>query len=231
MGKLGYKNILIDFDDTIVDFYDAEEWAFYYMANVFNHKATKDDFLTFKKINHQHWEAFQQNKLTKSEVLSERFVNYFKHHQMEVDGHRADVLFRNGLAESKVKYFDQTLETIVELSKRHNLYIVTNGVTETQKRRLNQTPLHKYIKKIFISEETGYQKPNPEFFNYVFNDIGEDERQHSIIVGDSLTSDILGGINAGIATCWFNFRGFDHNPGIIPDYEINSWKQLNDIVR
>lgn len=55
MGKLGYKNILIDFDDTIVDFYDAEEWAFYYMANVFNHKATKDDFLTFKKINHQHW--------------------------------------------------------------------------------------------------------------------------------------------------------------------------------
>lgn len=71
---MGYKNILIDFDDTIVDFYDAEEWAFHYMANVFNHKATKDDFLTFKKINHQHWEAFQQNKLTKSEVLSERFV-------------------------------------------------------------------------------------------------------------------------------------------------------------
>ncbi len=56
---MGYKNILIDFDDTIVDFYDAEEWAFHYMANVFNHKATKDDFLTFKKINHQHWEAFQ----------------------------------------------------------------------------------------------------------------------------------------------------------------------------
>lgn len=76
---------------------------------------------------------------------------------MEVDGHRADVLFRNGLAEAKVKYFDRTLETIVELSKRHDLYIVTNGVTETQKRRLNQTPLHKYIKKIFISEETGYQ--------------------------------------------------------------------------
>ncbi len=55
----------------------------------------------------------------------------------------------------------------MDLSKRHDLYIVTNRVTETQKRRLNQTPLHKYIKKIFISEETGYQKPNPEFFNYV----------------------------------------------------------------
>ena len=80
--------------------------------------------------------SFQQNKLTKSEVLSERFVNYFKHHQMEVDGHRADVLFRNGLAEAKVKYFDQTLETIVELSKRHDLYIVTNGVTETQKEKV-----------------------------------------------------------------------------------------------
>ncbi|MGT2653211.1 HAD-IA family hydrolase [Staphylococcus aureus] len=87
------------------------------------------------------------------------------------------------------------------------------------------------LKRYLYLRKQDIKKPNPEFFNYVFNDIGEDERQHSIIVGDSLTSDILGGINAGIATCWFNFRGFDHNPGIIPDYEINSWKQLNDIVR
>ncbi|MBE5663196.1 noncanonical pyrimidine nucleotidase, YjjG family [Staphylococcus sp. SS60] len=227
---MGYKNILIDFDDTIVDFYDAEEWAFHYMANLFEHKATDLDFLEFKKINHQHWEAFQQNKLTKAEVLSQRFVNYFKRHQMEIDGHRADVLFRNGLAEAKIKYFDKTLETIIELSENHNLYIVTNGVTETQKRRLNQTPLHKYFKNIYISEETGHQKPSPEFFNYVFNDIGESERESSIIVGDSLTSDILGGINAGIATCWFNFRNFEPNPEITPDYEINSWTQLKRIV-
>ncbi|MGZ1537551.1 YjjG family noncanonical pyrimidine nucleotidase [Staphylococcus argenteus] len=227
---MGYKNILIDFDDTIVDFYDAEEWAFHYMANLFDHKATDLDFLEFKKINHQHWEAFQQNKLTKSEVLSQRFVNYFKRHQMGIDGHRADILFRNGLAEAKIKYFDQTLETIIELSENHNLYIVTNGVTETQKRRLNQTPLHKYFKNIYISEETGHQKPSPEFFNYVFNDIGESERESSIIVGDSLTSDILGGINAGIATCWFNFRNFEPNSEIIPDYEINSWTQLKEIV-
>lgn len=227
---MGYKNILIDFDDTIVGFYDAEEWAFHYMANLFDHKATDLDFLEFKKINHQHWEAFQQNKLTKSEVLSQRFVNYFKRHQMEIDGHRADILFRNGLAEAKIKYFDQTLETIIELSENHNLYIVTNGVTETQKRRLNQTPLHKYFKNIYISEETGHQKPSPEFFNYVFNDIGESERESSIIVGDSLTSDILGGINAGIATCWFNFRNFEPNSEIIPDYEINSWTQLKEIV-
>ncbi|HHP1253340.1 YjjG family noncanonical pyrimidine nucleotidase [Staphylococcus argenteus] len=227
---MGYKNILIDFDDTIVDFYDAEEWAFHYMANLFDHKATDLVFLEFKKINHQHWEAFQQNKLTKSEVLSQRFVNYFKRHQMEIDGHRADILFRNGLAEAKIKYFDQTLETIIELSENHNLYIVTNGVTETQKRRLNQTPLHKYFKNIYISEETGHQKPSPEFFNYVFNDIGESERESSIIVGDSLTSDILGGINAGIATCWFNFRNFEPNSEIIPDYEINSWTQLKEIV-
>ncbi len=73
---MGYQDLLIDFDDTIVDFYDPEEWAFYYMANVFNHKATKDDFLTFKKMDHQHWEAFRQinNKVCK--VLSKQFVKY-----------------------------------------------------------------------------------------------------------------------------------------------------------
>ncbi|MBO1198582.1 YjjG family noncanonical pyrimidine nucleotidase [Staphylococcus simiae] len=226
-----YQCILLDFDDTIVDFYDAEEQGFFHMTQQFNHNATIEDFQLFKKINKQHWEAFQQNKFTKEQILSRRFEMYFNHHNMKVDGREVDFLYREGLAKANIKYFDNTLETIAELSNNHKLYIVTNGVTETQQRRLQQTPLDKYMDGIFISEQTGSQKPNKAFFDYVFKDIGEHYRDNSIIVGDSLTSDILGAQNAGIASCWFNVRNFANNTTIQPTYEINNLKQLINIVK
>ena len=112
-----YKTILLDFDDTIVDFYDAEEKAFYNMAKHFNHNPTNDDFYHFREVNQSHWEAFQENKLTKEEVLTQRFVNYFKDYQIEVDGKQADHIFRDELAKAKPSFFDDTLETIDYLRK------------------------------------------------------------------------------------------------------------------
>lgn len=81
-----FKNILFDFDDTLVDFYDAEKKAFYNLAQKYNHQPTQQDFEHFKKVNQAHWEAFQQNKLTKDEVLSQRFINYFNDYQIHVNG-------------------------------------------------------------------------------------------------------------------------------------------------
>lgn len=225
-----YKTILLDFDDTIVDFYDAEEKAFYNMAKHFNHYPTKDDFYHFRKVNQSHWEAFQENKLTKEEVLTQRFVNYFKDYQIEVDGKQADHIFRDELAKAKPSFFDDTLETIDYLRGNHNIYIVTNGVTETQQRRIAQTTFNETLNGIYISEQTGFQKPMPEFFDYIFKEIGEQQRESAIIVGDSLTSDILGGYNARIATCWFNLRGKENQTSIQPDYEIKSLKELIHIV-
>ncbi|MFU0761131.1 YjjG family noncanonical pyrimidine nucleotidase [Staphylococcus pasteuri] len=225
-----YTTILLDFDDTIVDFYNAEEKAFYNMAKHFNHYPTEEDFYYFRKVNQSHWEAFQENKLTKVEVLTLRFVNYFKDYNIEVDGNLADNLFRDELAKATPSFFDGTLDTIDYLRKKHNIYIVTNGVTETQQRRLAQTTFNETLNGIFISEQTGYQKPMPEFFDYIFKEMGETHREKAIIVGDSLTSDILGGKNANIATCWFNLRNKENNTTIQPDYEIKSLKELIDIV-
>ena len=87
----------------------------------------------FKQINQAHWEAFQKNKLTKDEVLSHRFIEYFNHYGIEVDGKQADVTFRDELAKAPIKHFDSTLETIDRLAQNNKLYIVTNGVTDTQK--------------------------------------------------------------------------------------------------
>ncbi|KOR13921.1 5'-nucleotidase [Staphylococcus carnosus] len=220
-----YDTILLDFDDTIVDFHDAEDQAFYHLAELYGIDPTIENLNLFKKVNQAHWEAFQENKLTKEEVLSERFVNYFNRFGQTVNGGEADIIFRDGLATAPVKYFPNTLETIQYLAQNAKVYIVTNGVADTQLRRLAQTPLKETIHEIFISEVTGYQKPMPEFFDYVFDRI-DAKREKTLIIGDSLTSDIQGGINAGIDTCWFNFRNKKNETTIQPKFEI---KQLNEV--
>ena len=225
-----YKHILLDFDGTIVDFYDAEEKAFYNMAKHYGHFPTKQDFQHFRKVNQSHWEAFQQNELTKEQVLSHRFINYFNDYYIEVDGKEADEIFRDELAKAPLKFFDQTIETINQLKDKHSLYIVTNGVTITQQRRIAQTNFNDIFNGIFISEQTGYQKPMREFFDYIFNEIGNINREETIIVGDSLTSDVMGGLNANIQTCWFNYREKENNSNIQPHYEIINLSELINIV-
>ncbi|PTI39804.1 YjjG family noncanonical pyrimidine nucleotidase [Staphylococcus casei] len=220
------RDILVDFDDTLVDFHDAEAYAFFKMTQKYHLNSTHSDLELFMKVNQSHWEAFQQEKITKDEVLSKRFEAYFALHQIEVDGSEADYIFRDELANAPIKYFDHTLETLKRLKDNHNLYIVTNGVLETQERRIEKTPFGGWFKGVFVSEQTGYQKPMPEFFDYVFDKIGEDRRKHAIIVGDSITSDILGGKNAKINTCWFNPRNNSNETDISPDYTISSLKEL-----
>ena len=149
------------------------------MAKHFNHNPTNDDFYHFREVNQSHWEAFQENKLTKEEVLTQRFVNYFKDYQIEVDGKQADHIFRDELAKAKPSFFDDTLETIDYLRENHNIYIVTNGVTETQQRRIAQTTFNETLNGIYISEQTGFQKPMPEFFDYIFKEIGEQQRKRN----------------------------------------------------
>ncbi len=103
---------------------------------------------------------------------------------------------------------------------------MTNGVLETQERRIEKTKIGHWFKDIFVSEQTGYQKPMPEFFDYVFNKIGEDKRGYAMIIGDSMSSDILGGKNANIETCWFNPRNKTNDTEIKPDYVVNSLKEV-----
>ena len=225
-----FKNILLDFDDTIVDFYDAEEKAFFKIAEYYHHYASKEDFAHFRKVNQEHWKAFQKNELTKDEFLSHRFINYFKDYRINVNGKEADERFRDELAKAPLKFFGNTIETINHLKDSHSLYIVTNGVTETQQRRIAQTNFNDIFDGIFISEQTGYQKPMPKFFDFIFKEIGEDKRTQTIIVEDSLTSDILGGVNANISTCWFNVRDKKNMTAIELDYEIHDLAELEYIV-
>ncbi|WP_281190831.1 YjjG family noncanonical pyrimidine nucleotidase [Staphylococcus schleiferi] len=228
---MSYKVILFDFDDTLVDFHDAEVKAYAHLMSTYRVPKAMQDYEGFKKINQAHWEAFQRGELTRQEVLSHRFVETFSTYQMEVDGHEADVTFRDGLALAPIKWLDGIEHLLDQLKHRYEIAIVTNGVTDTQKRRIAKTDLKSFIANIFISDEIGAQKPRVEFFASVFNVYKDYQKSDFLIIGDSLTSDIQGGINAGIDTCWYNHRQLDNNTAIEPTYTIEHICDLTRILK
>lgn len=228
---MSYKVILLDFDDTIVDFHDAEIKAYAYLMDQYQVPKHLHNYEQFKAINQAHWEAFQRGELSREEVLSFRFIETFKYYNMSIDGKKADMTFREGLANAPIKLLEGVEDLLAYTQHQFVLAIVTNGVKETQHKRLNQMNIKSKMQHIFISDELGVQKPKVAFFDKVFNVMSEYTKKDFMIVGDSLTSDIQGGINAGIDTCWFNHRQLDNHSGIEPTYTITHIKELVEILK
>ncbi|PCF42055.1 YjjG family noncanonical pyrimidine nucleotidase [Staphylococcus delphini] len=227
---MGYKVILFDFDDTLVDFHDAEVQAYGHLMRHYEVPSHLHDYHRFKEINQNHWEAFQRGEITKAEVLRHRFIATFETYGMTVNGQEADIVFRDGLACAPIKWLAGIMPMLEALHSQYALAIVTNGVTDTQERRIAQTELHTVIDHIFISDKVGVQKPNVGFFEAVFEVFDQYDKKDFLIVGDSLTSDIQGGINAGIDTCWFNHRHLENKTAIQPTYTIHHIEALKEIL-
>ncbi|MER2117348.1 MAG: YjjG family noncanonical pyrimidine nucleotidase, partial [Enterococcus casseliflavus] len=154
---------------------------------------------------------------------------FFETQGIQVDSPAVELAYREFLNEGH-KLLDNSDEILAELAQHFDLYVVTNGVSETQYRRLEDAKLKPYFRDIFVSEDTGYQKPMKEYFDYVFARIPNVKKQETVIIGDSLTSDILGGQLAGIDTIWFNPK--KKNSGEIqPTYEIERLQQLLPLLQ
>ena len=220
-----YEFLFLDLDDTILDFHKAERIAISKTITEFGVEPTEDILNLYHRINKAHWEMLERGELTRAEVLVNRFGVLFSQLGSQVDAPKCAKVYERNL--SIGHYFLPGAEEAVEyLSKRYRLFLASNGTAVVQKGRMTSANLYRFFEKVFVSQEIGYNKPSKEYFERCFAQIEGFDKAKAIIVGDSLSSDILGGNNAGLSTCWVNPTHAPAKPGIRVDYEIESLAQL-----
>lgn len=219
------RYVLFDVDDTLLDFGKAEAAAIRKTFERIGIPVTDELIRRYSEINAQQWSRFEKGEITREKLLTERFDILFSELGINVPSEMAQASYEYLLGIGH--YFVDGAEELLEaLKDKYELYIVSNGNASVQDRRLKSAGIIPYFKDIFISERVGFNKPSAEFFEACFERIPGFEKDKAVIVGDRLSSDILGGINAGVKTCWFNPRGDAPDPDIPADYEIKHLGEL-----
>lgn len=224
-----FEFLFLDLDDTILDFHKAEHIALSKTLEQFGLTPTEAVLSRYSRINKDHWERLERGELTRAQVLSGRFLVLFQEMGYQVDPEQVARTYEKNL--SVGHYFLPGAEAAVDaLSKKYRLFLASNGTASVQKGRMTSANLYRFFEKVFVSQEIGHNKPAKEYFDACFAQIPGFDKSKAIIVGDSLTSDILGGINAGIATCWVNPGKKPCPAHMKPDYEIGYLYQLEELL-
>ena len=223
------KTVLLDLDDTILDFRKAEAGAIRCTlgdAGV----AVKEVILErYHEINKRHWELLEEGKITRDQVKRRRFEQLFGELGLPCDSDAICKAYEVNLSQGH--FFVPGAEALLKtLAPVYDLYIASNGGAKVQKTRLDSAGIRPYFKGWFISEEVGANKPSPAFFEACFGAIPGFKKETAVIVGDSLTSDIRGGRNVGIRTIWFNPSRKPARKDIPADYEFHDLAELPGLL-
>lgn len=229
MSKM--KAILWDVDSTLLNFVAAERAAIYDLFDHFHLGPCNDEMIgRYAIINHHYWEALERGEISKPELLVKRFEDFFRNEGIDPSvAVEFNELYQYKLGDTIV-FNDNCKEIIESLQGKFKQYVVSNGTVAAQTRKLDRSGLGALMDGIFLSEHLGVEKPNPGFFDQVFDKIGHYHSDEIIIIGDSLTSDMQGGINAGILTCWYN-PDHKEKPADLPlDYIISDLHEIYGIL-
>lgn len=225
------KVILWDVDGTLLDFLKAEYEAIKTCFRIFGLGECTDEMVArYSEINKKYWEMLERKELTKPEVLVGRFREFFAKEKIQTDcaeDFNKEYQLRLG---DTICFCDNSYELLKSLKGRVKQYAVTNGTKIAQNKKLNRSGLIDVFDGIFISEDIGIEKPDVGFFQSVFERIGQYEKDEVMIVGDSLTSDMQGGNNAGIVCCWYNPKHLPLTRELRIDHEIDDLNRIEDIL-
>ena len=220
--------LFLDLDDTILDFHKAERIALSKTIRAFGVEPSEDVLQLYHGINKWHWEQLELGNLTREEVLVNRFGVLFERLGKTVDAVGCARAYEQNLAIGHY-FLPGAEEAVAALSKKYRLFLASNGTASVQKGRMTSANLYRFFERVFVSQEIGYNKPAKEYFDACFAAIPGFDREKAVMVGDSLSSDIRGGINAGIRTVWVNPERKDCG-GIKPDQEIEALWQLEGLL-
>lgn len=223
--------LLWDMDETLLNFAAAERAAINALFQEFGFGECSDAMLErYSKINRSYWERLERKELTKPEILVGRFRDFFE----------AEGLDSTVAAEFNEKYQLSLGDTIVFRDDSYNIvkslrgkvkqYVVSNGTIAAQTKKLQLSGFGELMDGVFLSEEIGVEKPDILFFEKVFEKIHPEDKSQVMIVGDSLTSDIQGGNNAGIMTCWYNPEQKPYQGDLRIDHEIRDLHEVYELI-
>lgn len=226
-----YKYLLWDVDGTLLDFKAAEKAAIRRLFHEFDFgECSDEDIATYSAINDKYWKALERNEITKPQVLIGRFLEFFEIKGLDLS--KAESFNSNyqlALGDTIV-FCDEADKLLKELKGQFVQAAITNGTKVAQDKKLHTSGLDEVLDAIFISEVIGVEKPNRGFFERVFEKLEITNPREVLVIGDSLTSDILGGVNAGVDTCWYNPHKAA-NPGTVqPTYEIADLNDLKTLI-
>lgn len=225
-----YTTVFWDVDGTLLDFEYSQRHALTKCLHTIGRAATEEILERYSQINDSYWKRLERMEITKKELLTGRFITLFEEFGIEgVDPEVFRLEYQEGLS-SIYAYIDNSLEVCRTLKDYVKQYVITNGVAVTQEKKLRLSGLSDMMEELFISENIGAPKPNREFFDYCLQRVPEKDRSKILIVGDSLSSDIKGGVLAGIPTCWYRKEGTLPPASLKPDYEISNLQEIYRIL-
>lgn len=227
-----YTTLLFDADETLLDFKKDETFAIRRILDDFSIEKSEENVSAYKRINKNLWKLIEKGEIDKPTLKKTRFSIFFKEigYISKEDPFITNERYLSYLADAG-SLLSGAKELIDELnSDGYDLYIVTNGIEKTQKKRLTKAGILPYFKEIFVSEAIGYQKPRKEYFDFVLSEIKEKDVSRVLLIGDSLTSDITGALNAGIPCAWLRHDPCATAGELHPDYIIDDIKEVKDII-
>lgn len=220
------KYLFLDLDDTILDFKKAESIAIRRTMSAFGLEPTDALAARYSAVNDLHWKALERGEMTRQQVLQGRFVMFFGEQGITVDAAAVAKTYETFLSQGHW-FLPGAEETVKKkLYGRYKLYLASNGTAVVQQGRMTSADLYPYFEESFVSQELGHNKPSKEYFEAAFARIPGFDPAECLMVGDSLTSDILGGKNAGLRTVWVNPHHKTAPEHLKPDYEIERLADL-----
>ena len=226
-----YKYLLWDIDGTIINFELAERAAIRSLFKRFKLGDCSDEMLMYySQINKRYWQLMESGKIKKDKMLVERFIEFFSNKGINADiAAEFNKEYQIALCDTIV-FNDDAIDIIKHQRKTCKIVIVTNGTEVVQEKKLERSGLNDIVDNVFISELVGFEKPNIKFFEKVILEVGIKDLKEALIIGDSLTSDIQGGHNIGIDTCWYNPKNEENTTLLNPTYTIRNLHELENII-
>ena len=224
-----YPTLLFDLDHTLLDSDESERLAYEHTMATIGHAEPGTYFDRYVAINRSMWSAVEAGEMQPSEVRHRRFERFTAELDIDADPHEMADTFVWGLGNFGELY-DGARDVLDEVAATAALAMVTNGLGDVQRARIDRLDLGDYFHTVIISSEVGVTKPRPEIFDLAFEGLGRPERSEALMIGDSLTSDIVGGHNYGVDTCWYNRHGAPSPTGTVVTHEIAELREIPSIV-